>query len=276
MIKSLIRIPECHTLEMPPARRRAGERMSPMSQQEVERRLESGELESWPAEDLIKWGFEQFAPRLSLSASFGSPEGMVILDLMHRIAPGQARVFTIDTGRLPHETHGLMDRARERYGIEIELFMPGAERVESMVRRHGVNLFYESLENRQLCCGIRKVEPLKRALSELDAWLTGLRADQSARRAGVPAAEIDRVNGGLVKLNPLARWSREQVDGYVREHAVPVNALHARGYPSVGCAPCSRAVKPGDDERSGRWWWETDDARECGIHVGYERDGSGI
>jgi phosphoadenosine phosphosulfate reductase len=243
---------------------------------EVHERIASGELDAWPAEDLIKWGLDQFAPRIALSASFGSPEGLVILDLMHRIAPERARVFTIDTGRLPPETHSLMDRARERYGVEIELFMPDAGRVESMVRRHGVNLFYDSLEQRQLCCGVRKVEPLKRALSGLDAWLTGLRPGQGPTRSGVRAVEVDRVNGGQIKINPLARWTREQVDSYVTEHGVPINALHARGYPSVGCAPCSRAVRPGDDERSGRWWWEADDSRECGLHVGYEQDGSGI
>ena len=238
--------------------------------------IESGELESYSAEELIKWGFEQFAPRIALSASFGAPEGLVILDLMRRVSPEQTRVFTIDTGRLPQQTYDLIDRIRDRYDVAVEVHFPRAERVEAMVRKDGLNLFYESLEKRQLCCAVRKVEPLKRALADLDAWFSGLRSGQGATRGEVKAVEVDRINGGRIKLNPLARWTRDQVDDYVQQHAVPINALHAKGYPSVGCAPCSRAIQPGDDERSGRWWWESDESRECGIHVGYEQDGSGI
>ena len=244
--------------------------------EDVLEEVRSGAMDDWPAERVLDWGFRQFAPRIALSASFGSREGMVILHLMHKLDPDRARVFTIDTGRLPQETYNLMDRVRDRYGIEVEVFNPDARQLEQMVRRKGLNLFYESVENRQLCCGVRKVEPLGRALAELDAWITGLRPGQSVTREGVRAVEIDEVHGGRIKLNPLATWSRDQVATYVRENNVPVNALHAQGYPSVGCAPCSRAIGPNEDERAGRWWWENPESRECGIHTGYEGDGSGI
>ena len=238
--------------------------------------VRSGRMDSWPAERVIEWGFEQFAPRIALSASFGSREGLVILDLMHRIDPGKVRVFTIDTGRLPQQTYDLMDRVRDRYSIEVEVYFPDARRLEAMVREKGQNLFYESVENRRLCCAIRKVEPLDRALAGLDAWIAGLRPEQSVTRSDVKAVEIDDVHGGRIKLNPLATWTRDQVASYVRLNHIPVNALHAQGYPSVGCAPCSRAVEAHEDERAGRWWWENADTRECGIHTSYETDGSGI
>ena len=238
--------------------------------------VESGQLASRPAEDLIKWGLESFAPGIALSASFGSPEGMVILDLMHKINPSQTRVFAIDTGRLPQETYNLMDRVRERYDIQVEVFFPRPERVEAMVRQHGLNLFFESRTQRETCCEIRKVDPLHRALEGLDAWLSGLRSDQSRERRSVRPVEIDQVHGGRVKLNPLAGWTRQRVWDYVHAHSVPTNALHAQNYPSVGCAPCSRAVQEGEDERAGRWWWESDSSKECGIHTGYEEEGSGI
>jgi thioredoxin-dependent adenylylsulfate APS reductase len=233
-------------------------------------------MDLWPAERVLEWGFDRFAPRIALSASFGSPEGLVILDLMHKIAPSRARVFTIDTGRLPQPTYNLMDRVRDRYGIDVEVWFPSAERVQAMVQEKGLNLFYESVENRRRCCYVRKVEPLERALGELDAWIAGLRPDQNVTRESVKAVEIDELHGGRIKLNPLVTWSRDDVWKYVREHHVPVNALHAEGYPSVGCAPCSRAVKDGEHERAGRWWWENEETRECGIHSGYEAEGSGI
>lgn len=213
------------------------------------------------------WGFEHFSPRIALAASFGAPEGIVLIDLMARISRSRTRVFVIDTGRLPQQTHDLVERVRNRYDLAIEVYVPNAESIEAMAREHGPNLFYESLENRQLCCTLRKVEPFKRALAGLDGWFAGLRQGQSSARQNVSTVEIDTVNGGLVKLNPLARWTRDQVDWHVRKHQLPVNELHAEGYPSVGCDPCSRAVLPREDERAGRWWWESDPARECGIHV---------
>ncbi len=238
--------------------------------------IDAGSMNSWSPEKLIEWGFEHFAPRIALSASFGSPEGMVILHLMHQVDPKRARVFTLDTGRLPQETYNLMDRVRDRYDMEIEVYFPRPERVEAMVRKDGLNLFYESQEKRRLCCGVRKVEPLSRALRELDAWITGLRPDQGVTRTEVRAVEIDQLHGGRVKLNPLIGWSKEDVWSFVKQYAIPTNALHKKGYPSVGCAPCSRAVREGEDDRAGRWWWEHDEDKECGIHSGYEEQGSGI
>ncbi len=238
--------------------------------------VQSRRFDAAAPEDILRWGIDTFAPRIALSASFGSPEGMVLLDMMHKLAPQWARVFTIDTGRLHQETYDLMDRVRTRYDIQVEVFFPRPEAVQSMVREHGLNLFYDSSDLRKKCCGVRKVEPLARALDGLDAWIAGLRPEQSVTRADVRAIEIDAVHGGRVKLNPLVTWTRAQVLAYVEQFHVPINRLHDQGYPSVGCVPCTRSIQPGEDERAGRWWWENEDQRECGIHVGYEEKGSGI
>ena len=238
--------------------------------------VRSRSFDAAPAEEILRWGLDTFAPRIALSASFGSPEGMVLLDMMHTIDPARTRVFTIDTGRLHQETYDLMDRVRTRYEVEVEVYFPRPEAVQAMVRQHGLNLFYDSVDLRRKCCGIRKVEPLDRALADLDAWIAGLRPDQSVTRGDVRAVEIDEVHGGRIKLNPLVGWTREDVMAYVERNHVPVNRLHDQGYPSVGCVPCTRSIQPGEDERAGRWWWENADQRECGIHVGYEEKGSGI
>jgi thioredoxin-dependent adenylylsulfate APS reductase len=237
--------------------------------------IESAEADSLSPQEILTWSLKNFQPRIALSCSFGAPEGLVLLDMMHRIDPA-SRVFVIDTGRLPQETHDLIDRVRARYDKPVEVVFPRSDDVESMLRDHGTNLFYESIERRQLCCGIRKVEPLKRVLTDLDAWVTGLRRDQNVTRHSTPKVQIDYVHGGIVKVNPIADWSRDQVASYVAAYDVPTNRLHAQGYPSVGCAPCSRAVAPGADLRSGRWWWEQAETRECGIHTGEEEQGSGI
>jgi len=239
--------------------------------------IQQGTLESWDAERLLAWSIEKFHPRLVLSASFGAPEGMVLLDLMHRIEPG-VRVFTLDTGRLPQATHDLIDRVRDRYGVAVEVVFPDQAEVVEMVRRGGQNLFYESVEKRQLCCRIRKVEPMRRyfATAGIDAWVAGLRRGQGVTREESAKAEIDEKHGGIVKINPLVDWTLEQVWDYVRDHNVPVNRLHKQGYPSVGCDPCSRAIQPGEDIRAGRWWWENPETKECGIHVEEESHGSGI
>jgi phosphoadenosine phosphosulfate reductase len=242
---------------------------------EVLGQIRSGELEPLSAEAVLRWAIERFHPRMALSASFGGPEGMVLLDLMHRIEPA-SRVFVLDTGRLPQATYDLIDRVRDRYDKAVEIVFPEAEPVMKMVREHGANLFYESVEKRQLCCRLRKVEPLRRKLAELDAWVSGLRREQNVTREKTARVEIDRANGGLVKVNPLVDWSDDDVWQYVREQEVPVNRLHKLGYPSVGCDPCSRAIKEGEDPRAGRWWWESADTKECGIHVGEEEEGSGI
>jgi phosphoadenosine phosphosulfate reductase len=236
-----------------------------------------GSFESWDAERILGWAIETFHPRLVLSASFGAPEGMVLLDLMQRLEPG-VRVFTLDTGRLPQATHDLIDRVRDRYDVAVEVVFPDPTEVVEMVRQGGQNLFYESVEKRQLCCRVRKVEPMRRyfATAGLDAWVAGLRRGQGVTRTEAAKVEIDDAHGGLVKINPLVDWSHEQVWDYVREHNVPVNRLHKAGYPSVGCDPCSRAIQPGEDIRAGRWWWENPETKECGIHVEEESGGSGI
>jgi phosphoadenosine phosphosulfate reductase len=236
--------------------------------------IRSGEAESWSPQEILTWALKNFHPRIALSCSFGAPEGLALLDMMDRIDSG-SRVFVLDTGRLPQATHDLIDRVRERYDKRIEVIAPDSTAVSAMVGEHGTNLFYDSVEKRQLCCGVRKVQPLKHYLAELDAWVTGLRRDQNPTRNHTPKIQLDHTHGGIVKLNPIADWTRAQVLDYVRAHNVPTNRLHAKGYPSVGCEPCSRAVRAGEDERAGRWWWETSGNRECGIHV-EEGQGSGI
>ena len=242
---------------------------------EVLRFITSGDAEALSPQEILTWAVKNFHPRIALSCSFGAREGMVLLDMLHRVDP-TSRVFVLDTGRLPQETYDLIDRVRERYGKAVEVIFPEAEDVQALVRQKGMNLFYESVANRQLCCRMRKVEPLNRYLADLDGWITGLRRDQNPTRRDTPKIEIDRVHGGIIKLNPIADWSLEQVRAYASAHNVPVNRLHAEGYPSVGCAPCSRAIQPGEDIRAGRWWWENDDSKECGIHVDEEESGSGI
>ena len=222
-------------------------------------------IEELDAGAAIGLAFERLgADRVALASSFGA-EDMVILDLMAGLV-ARPRVFTLDTGRLPQETFDLMDAARRRYGIEIEVYFPEPQAVEAMVRSRGLNLFYESVENRRDCCGVRKVEPLRRALATVDGWITGLRRDQILTRAETAKIATDEAHGGIWKIAPLAEWDEEQVWGYIREHEVPYNALHDRGYPSIGCAPCTRAIEPGEHPRAGRWWWEEPDQRECGLH----------
>jgi len=222
-------------------------------------------LEAMDAVELLGWALERFRPRIALASSFGA-EDVVLIDLLMELDP-RARVFTLDTGRLHSETYALAQALRDRYGLAIDVYFPRTEALEAMVRAHGVNLFYASVENRKLCCGVRKVEPLDRALEGLDAWITGLRREQAVTRGRVRKVEIDADHGGIVKLNPLADWSWDRVWGYIRDRAVPYNALHDAGFPSIGCAPCTRAVRPGEDLRAGRWWWEQDAAaKECGLH----------
>lgn len=226
----------------------------------------SAELERFSANELLAWAFEVCHPRIALACSFQA-EACVLIDLIHRLRGADFRVFTLDTGRLHQETYDCMDAIRERYGIGVEVFFPEAARVENMVRTHGLNLFYQSVESRQMCCDIRKVEPLQRALQEVDAWMTGLRREQAVTRTTVRKVEIDHDHGGILKVNPLADWSTTQVWDYIRANQVPYNRLHDQGYPSIGCAPCTRAVEPGEDMRAGRWWWEHPETRECGLHV---------
>ena len=229
----------------------------------------SEELERLSAEDLLEWALNTFQPNIALASSFQAEES-VLIDMMHRLKGPDVRVFTLDTGRLNQETYDCMDALKERYRIKIEVLFPDARQVEKMVKEHGLNLFYKSAELRKSCCGIRKVEPLNRALRELDAWMTGLRREQAVTRTGVQKVEIDRDHGGIVKINPLADWSQKQVWDYVSACDIPYNKLHDLGYPSIGCAPCTRAIKPWEDIRAGRWWWEQPETKECGLHVSSE------
>jgi phosphoadenosine phosphosulfate reductase len=217
-----------------------------------------------PAQDVVRLAWERFGRKAALSSSFGA-EDMVLADMLMRV-DSRGRIVTLDTGRLPQETYNVMDATRERYGAAIEVFFPQADAVQSMVAEHGVNLFYHSVDFRKLCCGVRKMEPLKRALAGLDAWITGLRREQSVTRTAVHKIEWDEPNQ-LIKINPLADWTADDVWKYIRENNVPYNALHDRGYPSIGCAPCTRAIQPGEDQRAGRWWWEHPETKECGLHV---------
>jgi phosphoadenosine phosphosulfate reductase len=215
-------------------------------------------------EEVLAWALDAHAPAIALGTGLGA-EGMVVLDHLARMGR-VPRVFMLDTGRLPQETHELLDRVRDRYRLTIEVYTPLPADLEPMLQAHGPNQFYRSVELRRLCCRVRKVLPLRRALTGLSAWITGLRRDGPTRDQ-VAKVEVDLQNGGLLKINPLADWSTEDVWRYIRAHDVPYNTLHDQGFPSIGCAPCTRAVAPGEDTRAGRWWWERPEHRECGIHA---------
>ncbi len=201
---------------------------------------------------------------VAFANSFGA-EDMVLTDVIARHGVGIG-IFSLDTGRLPAETYEVMQAARNRYQCQIEVFFPEHQAVEAYIGEHGPNAFYESIELRKRCCAIRKIEPLKRALSGKKAWITGLRREQSPTRTDVPFSEWDEANQ-LHKFNPLRDWLTDEVWTYIRAFNVPYNALHDKFYPSIGCAPCTRAITPGEDIRAGRWWWENPDSRECGLHI---------
>jgi phosphoadenosine phosphosulfate reductase len=228
-------------------------------------------LDDKEPQEVLRWGIERFGQRLAIGTSFQAA-GMAILDMAWHIDP-TVRVFTIDTGRLHQETYELMERVRERYHLTLEVYYPDAAELEAFVRREGINAFYRSVPLRLHCCQIRKVNPTKRALATLDAWVTGLRREPWVSRMNIPKVEIDHDHGGLLKLNPLADWTEEEVWAYIREHDVPYNALYDRGYRSIGCAPCTRPIGPQEEARAGRWWWEQNAPKECGIHCPIETGG---
>ena len=222
------------------------------------------ELAGAPAEEVLRWALCRWRSKIALCTAFQA-EGMALLDMAVRI-DSDVRVITLDTGRLPEETHNLIETVRWRYGVAVEVFTPDTAAVDAMVSSRGTNLFYHSVAARRTCCQVRKVAPLRRALSGLSAWITGLRRDQAASRAGIRRIELDADHGELAKLNPLAGWSRDQVWSYLDEHRVPTNVLYRQGYASIGCAPCTRPVGEDEDPRAGRWWWEDGGAKECGLH----------
>ncbi|NLX71884.1 MAG: phosphoadenylyl-sulfate reductase [Bacteroidales bacterium] len=223
----------------------------------------NNELKDANPQEIIKNVVDRFNQKIALSSSMGA-EDQVLTDMLLKIEPN-ARIFTLDTGRLFAETYDLIDRTSRKYKKKIEVLFPDYKRVEAMVNTKGINLFYESIQNRKECCHIRKIEPLQRAFAGLDAWICGLRASQAVTRKNIDIIEWD-ANNKLVKVNPLARWTEEQVWEYIHENRVPYNVLHEKGFPSIGCQPCTRAVAEGEDVRAGRWWWENPDTKECGLH----------
>ncbi len=215
------------------------------------------------ASKLLQRIARDFAPA-ALASSFGA-EDMVLIDLIARQRLA-IDIFTLDTGRLPEETHALIEQTRERYGSPVAVYFADAAAVEKLAREHGSNAFYKSVELRRACCQARKVEPLRRALAGKRAWITGLRRAQSPTRSHIALESFD-ADHGLAKFNPLADWSEREVWAYLRAQGVPYHALHDRGYASIGCAPCTRAITPGEDLRAGRWWWEDASTKECGLHA---------
>lgn len=223
-------------------------------------------LVSASAQDTVRWAVDAFGDRLSLASSFGA-EDMVLVDILARTT-ASPHIFALDTGRLHQETYDVMAIARARYGIDFEVHFPRTQDVEALVRTKGPNSFYDGIEDRKECCRIRKIEPLARALSTVDAWITGLRSSQSVTRSDMQRVETDEAHGGILKINPLIGWSEDDVWAYIKKNGVPYNSLHTQGFPSIGCVPCTRAVEPGEDLRAGRWWWESPETRECGLHRG--------
>lgn len=215
------------------------------------------------AEEIIKLSFDEFGTRMNFSSSLGE-EDQVITDMISKMAP-QIEIFTLDTGRLFQETYELIAKTQKRYPMTFRIYYPDTKAVEEMVKTKGINLFYESVENRKFCCGIRKVEPLKRALANIDAWVCGLRREQSVTRSSLDVFDWDEVNQ-KIKINPLVDWTLDQVHQYIKENKVDVNPLHAQRFVSIGCSCCTRAIKPGEDIRAGRWWWENPESKECGLH----------
>jgi len=213
---------------------------------------------------VLRRAVQEFPP-VVFANSLGA-EDMVLTDLIARFHLDIA-MFSLDTGRLPRETYDLMQEVRQRYGsVPLTVYFPDHELVEAYVARHGINGFYDSVEKRKECCHVRKVEPLRRALQGKGAWVTGMRRDQAATRGTLEVSSFDADNG-LQKFNPLLDWSHKDVWAYIRQHDVPYNKLHDQFYPSIGCAPCTRSVTPGEDIRAGRWWWENPESKECGLHV---------
>ncbi|KAB0666191.1 phosphoadenylyl-sulfate reductase [Oryzomonas japonica] len=216
-----------------------------------------------PAE-ILRAGIEAAGGPVSLACSF-SLEDVAIIHIAHE-AGLSLGVFALDTGRLNEETYEVADALVERYHLHIDWFFPRHEEVERLERTEGLFSFRESLDKRHACCHIRKVEPLSRALKGLAGWVTGMRREQSVTRSDLKAVELDSLNGGILKINPLIDWSEEQLTSYTDEHRLPKNRLYSQGYRSIGCAPCTRAVQPGEDARAGRWWWENPENKECGLH----------
>jgi phosphoadenosine phosphosulfate reductase len=219
-------------------------------------------------EESLQWVSDNLYPKVAKASSFGA-EDAVVMDIMLKIN-SNFRFFTLDTGRLPQETYDIIDIVRKKYNISIEVLFPDTKEVEEMVKEKGMNLFYDSVDNRKLCCEIRKVHPMNKMLSTLDGWITGLRRDQTKNREDVTLFQLDHDHGGILKINPIVDWTWDQIQEYIKKNNLPYNRLLDEGYPSIGCEPCTRAIKPGEDIRAGRWWWEQDGDKECGLHIDHK------
>lgn len=214
-------------------------------------------------QEVLAYFLKEYKGHITLASSLGIEDQ--VLTAMVCSIDRQTPVFTLDTGRMFPETYSLIERTNLIYGIRIQLYFPDFHAVEEMVKEHGVNLFYESVEKRRLCCHVRKLEPLKRAFAGMKVWICGLRHEQSVTRNANRMVEWDEQND-MLKVNPLIDWTEEQTWAYIRKHGVPYNKLHDQGFPSIGCQPCTRAVQTGEDIRAGRWWWESPEHKECGLH----------
>ena len=228
------------------------------------RELAADDQEGRRPEEVLEWAYRTFR-RVAIVASFQA-ESSVLIHMAASIVE-RPEVVTLDTGRLPEETHDLIDRVQQRYPIRLHVQAPDPVEVAELVAAGGPNLFRRSVELRERCCDVRKVRPLTRALEGFDAWVTGLRRDQSAGRRRTPVVQTDAAHGGIAKIAPLVAWRRDEVWAYIRDHRLDAHALYERGYASIGCAPCTRPIEPGEDERAGRWWWEESDVKECGLHL---------
>lgn len=220
-------------------------------------------LQHASAHEALDLVIKEFGNKIAFASSLGA-EDQVITEMISGIDK-RVKIFTLDTGRLFPETYEILERTINRYGMPIEIYFPDAGHVEEMVRSRGINLFYESVENRKLCCHIRKIEPLTRAFTGAEAWISGLRREQSVTRQDMKMVEWDDQNK-LIKINPIIEWTETQVWNAIKEKDIPYNKLHDEGFPSIGCQPCTRAIKPGEDVRAGRWWWESPANKECGLH----------
>ena len=214
--------------------------------------------------DIVKFSLNEWGKDICIASSLGV-EDQALTHMAVMLDPN-VRIFVLDTGRLHPETYDVLSETQKKWNVQYDIYFPNNQDVEDMIQKKGINLFYDSVENRKKCCHVRKVAPLKRALKDAKAWITGLRRDQSITRNQLEIFEWDDTHQ-MIKINPLANWTDSQVWEYINQHDVPRNALHEKGYPSIGCAPCTRAIEPGENIRAGRWWWETPEQKECGLHI---------
>ncbi|MFW5891979.1 MAG: phosphoadenylyl-sulfate reductase [Bacteroidota bacterium] len=221
-------------------------------------------LQNKSSVEILDYIASHYTGKVKFASSMGAEDQVITHIIANLDYP--VEIFTLDTGRMFPETYDLIEKTEARYKLKIKIFFPDAASVEKMVNEKGINLFYRSIDNRKQCCGIRKIEPLKRALNGLDGWITGLRKEQSTTRTNMQIVEWDE-NNSMLKFNPLLHWTEQQLWDYIKNNNVPYNVLHDKGFPSIGCQPCTRAVAPGEDVRSGRWWWENPETKECGLHA---------